>query len=96
MLGKAGYPSLEAVEDEIKKAGGVITRADDGDLPIYDGKTVRANIFVLGMLLANPRLSAIIGEADVVSELETRWPKAAKLNVFTLKAGLTAAAKAKG
>lgn len=90
MLGKEPYPTKEQVAGAIEQAGGRVGMLDE-NLPLYNGKPVRSNIFMLGALLENTGLKEFISAADVEADLAARWPKAAEQNLYTLKAGMQAA-----
>lgn len=90
MLGKAPYPAEQTVAGAIAKADGHSKWLDETSLPLYQGKPVRPNIFVLGALLANTRLNTLFSAEEVEADIVARWPKASDLNRFTFQAGLQA------
>lgn len=89
MLGKAGYPALEAVQEQIRAAGCVLHPLDESRLPLYtDGLPVADNMFVLGFVLAATRLREVITPESVLAAITARWPKAAGRNAFAFQAGM--------
>lgn len=91
MLGKAPYPTEAQVASSIQKAGGHLGLLDEASLPVYQGKPVRPNIYVLGALLANTKLNTLMTAEEVEEDIVARWPKAAEGNRFTFRAGMQAA-----
>jgi len=89
MLGKAPYPGVKEVWEEIDKIEGKVAYLDPEKLPCYQGRPVRENIFVLGAVLAQTGLKEIISEEEMISAIKERWPKGAEENVFAFKAGFT-------
>jgi len=90
MLGKAEYPSPEAVQAEITKAGGKVTYLDPADLPQHQGKAVAENIFTLGAAYAKTGLKDLFSAADMETAITQRWPKGAEANLAAFRAGLAA------
>ena len=75
MLGKAPYPDLATVWDEIAAVGGKVYALSDKDLPAYEGRPVRDNI------------TAILPLKEMEETIAARWPKVTAVNAFTLEAG---------
>ena len=90
MLGRAPYPALETVTNEIKAAGGKAICLSAADRPSFGGKPVRDNIYVLGALFGHTKLSEIFPAEEIETLLKERWPKAAEANAFTFEAGRAA------
>jgi indolepyruvate ferredoxin oxidoreductase beta subunit len=91
MLGKAEYPTAAKVAERIAAAEGNVSYFSRTDLPQHQGRTVRENIFLLGMMMKNSPLCDLIKAGSIEKTLANRWPKAAEANLFTLKAGMEAA-----
>ncbi|MDR1948160.1 MAG: 2-oxoacid:acceptor oxidoreductase family protein [Spirochaetaceae bacterium] len=91
MLGKAPYPSEETVAAEIKQAGARPHLLSSASLPLYNGQAVHENIYLLGAMLNRSKLSALFSYDEIAETIRERWPKAAEVNLFTLKAGYDAA-----
>lgn len=90
MLGKAPYPTLDVVWQEIENVGGKIRCLSNKDLPEYNGKPVRENIYVLGGLMKSTALKDVISHDEAVNVMHKKWPKGAESNIFTFEKGLEA------
>ncbi|MDQ0204782.1 2-oxoacid:acceptor oxidoreductase family protein [Pectinatus haikarae] len=88
MLGKAPYPTLKEVWQEVTQAGGAVKCLSNTDLPLYQGKRIRDNIYILGGILQSTRLKEIISKDDVVKAVTEKWPKVAESNVFAIEKGM--------
>ena len=93
MLGKAHYPSLDQVLDQVRKAGGTVHYLAPESLPPYKGVSVPANIYVLGVALGNTGLGEVLNSSEMARAVETRWTKGAERNAFAFQAGLEANVK---
>lgn len=87
MLGKASYPSLETVIDQVEKAGATMHYLDPTKLPEYKGVTVSENIYVLGAALGASKLVTLLDPVKVCSMIENRWKRAAESNRTAFHAG---------
>jgi indolepyruvate ferredoxin oxidoreductase, beta subunit len=90
LLGKAPYPRIELVKDQVIGASARLIASDPAALPLFEGQPVSDNVFVLGIALAHSRLSEVISVADVEKTVAERWRKAADRNLFGLRAGVEA------
>ena len=90
MLGKASYPSLEQVCEQVRAAGAKVHYLDPESLPPYGGMPVQANMFVLGAVIAHVGLGEVLDPSDVVHIVRTRWTRDAERNIFALQSGLEA------
>ncbi len=90
VLGKALYPTLERVWDEIEKAGASVCYIDPKTMPHYNGQLVPDNIFVLGVAMGQTTLKEILDPGDMLKAIEARWKRGAERNLFAFNAGLTA------
>ena len=88
MLGKAGYPSLQSVIDEIKKAGANLVLIDPQAVPTFEGRRVADNVFMLGVTLKRTTLSGIFTVDEITRAVYERWEKAGEANRFALQAGM--------
>jgi indolepyruvate ferredoxin oxidoreductase beta subunit len=88
MLGKAPYPSLEQVTEQIRAADGQLHYIAPDRLPIYDGAPVPDNIYVLGAALAQTRLCQLFDVSDVAGIVRNRWKRGAERNLFALEVGV--------
>jgi len=93
MLGKAPYPEAEDVKAAIEKCCSKLVYADINDLPEYQGRKMRENVFVLGMAMGGSALGEVLGTeymADVIADL---WPAFKESNLAAYEAGMAAAKK---
>lgn len=91
MLGKGSYPSKDTVIGEIKKVNGNVKYLDDSLRPVYNGKPVRENLFVLGGLMKTTSLKEVFSAKDIEEAIKEKWPKAAEENIYIFQEGLKAA-----
>lgn len=89
MLGKAEYPSKEAVCSAITGAGAKLYELSPQALPVYEGKPVRDNLFVLGAILGSTALKDYISAAAVAQMIAEKWPKAKQANLAAFNGGLS-------
>ena|GEM_PF-369927 len=95
MLGKAPYPALEQVLEQVQEAGGRKHYLAAENLPLYDGQPVPANIFVLGAAVGHTGLGQVLAPSAVAEVIETRWKRGAERNAFAFQAGLAQMANGK-
>ena len=92
MLGKADYPTLEQVREQVQEAGGKMHYLAPESLPLYEGDSVPANIFVLGAALGHTGLGEVLDSSEVESLVQARWKRGAERNRLAFQAGLDASA----
>lgn len=90
MLGRAAYPTLEQVLEQVAEAGGKARYLDPTELPTYEGSPVPANVFVLGAALGQTGLGGVLDPSDVAHVVETKWKRSVERNRFAFQAGLKA------
>lgn len=90
MLGKAPYPTLEAVSEQIERAGAHLHYLDPHRLPLYRGELLPDNLFVLGAVLESSSLKAVLSVDAVKQAIRERWPKFAERNLVALQSGMEA------
>ena len=95
MLGKASYPTLEQVFEQVQEAGGRRHYLAAENLPLYEGQPVPANIFVLGAAVGHTGLGQVLEPAVVAQVVQTRWKRGAERNIFAFQAGLVQIANSK-
>ncbi len=95
MLGEAPYPEVDDIADEIKKVGGNVKFLSDKFRPIYNGKPVRENIFVLGALMSSTSLGEVFTVDEIIEAIKEKWPKGAEENLYTFGEGLKAEVEGK-
>lgn len=93
MLGKAPYPSVEEVQEAVKASGAKLVYLDPAALPIYNGLTVRDNIYVLGAVM-NTKIGETFSADDIAAAIKDKWPKGAEANLIAYEAGLKAVEEA--
>jgi len=88
MLGKADYPTLEQIEEQVQKAGANLHYLDPEDMPLYEDAPVAANIYVLGAAVGHTHLGEILDQSEVANLVQTRWTRSAERNRLAFQAGL--------
>ena len=88
MLGKAPYPELEQVQDQVEKAGAVLHYVDPDKRPSVEGTPVPANVYVLGALLGRTGLGQLLDATEVADLVRRRWKRGAEINALAFEAGL--------
>ena len=88
MLGKAPYPTLDQVTEQVRAAGGALHYISPERLPVYEGAPVPDNIYVLGAALAQTRLCQLFDVSDVAGIVRNRWKRGVERNLFALEAGV--------
>lgn len=87
MLGKASYPALDLVKEQISQAQANLYVLSPDDLPFYQDDLAPENLFVLGAAVQKTSLKTIFDLAMVEKAVQARWPKSAARNLFALHAG---------
>jgi indolepyruvate ferredoxin oxidoreductase beta subunit len=90
MLGKADYPTLEQVLEQVRASGASVRYVAGESMPHDDVGPLPANVFVLGAAIAHTRLSGILRHGDVAQAIQLRWAKGVDRNLAALKAGMDA------
>ncbi|MBE3144255.1 MAG: 2-oxoacid:acceptor oxidoreductase family protein [Planctomycetes bacterium] len=88
MPGKAKYPPLDQVKEQIKLAQANLYFIDPEYLPLFEGELAPYNLYVLGAAVARTGLRNLIDPATVLKVIQTRWPKNAGRNAFAFQSGL--------
>lgn len=83
MLGKAPYPTLETLSDEIKKTNSEMIYIPEEKIGGFS-----ANIVILGTMFAKTKLDELFVKEDLEDVIANRWPKAAEKNLAAFHAGL--------
>lgn len=96
MLGKAPYPTLDTVREQIERAGARLHYLDPHNLPMYQGEPVPDNLYVLGAALAGSALGTALSVETVKQVVRRRWQKVAERNLFALQSGMEALMEAEG
>jgi indolepyruvate ferredoxin oxidoreductase beta subunit len=88
MLGKATYPAMDQVLEQVKMAGTTLRYLDPEGLPNYEGSPAPANIYVLGAALAHSKLGKIFDPGEVSEVIHQRWNTGVNRNAIAYRAGL--------
>ncbi len=88
-LGLDEYPSIDDAAGAIEASGARLRIVRPSDRPAIDGRPVPANVFLLGVLLALPRMAELFDEEIIERVIAARWPKRAEGNVQAFRAGLS-------
>ncbi len=86
MLGKATYPSLDAVLDQMRAAGARPVVIDPERLPLYEGQPAPDNVYTLGVAVAQTKLREILAPAAMAEVIASRWKRGAERNLFAFHA----------
>ena len=89
MLGKASYPALDLVKEQIIQAEANLYQLSPENLPFYKDELAPDNLFVLGAAMQNTSLKTIIDPALIEKAIQTRWPKARQETCSLCKPELT-------
>ena len=92
MLRRADYPTLEAVQAEIRKAGAEV-RYLAAELPQYEGAPVSPNLYVLGAAVGHTRLGSLFEAKTMAEMVAERWPRSRERNLAAFHAGLAASVR---
>jgi len=85
MLGKAAYPALETVLEQVRAAGGHLVYLSPDSLPAG----LPANLFVLGAAMGRTRLGNVLPAAAVEEAIRRRWPRNPEPNLAAFRTGLS-------
>ncbi len=83
MLGKAAYPALEVVLEQVRAAEGRDIYLPPDTLP----SGLPANLFVLGAAVGRTRLGDILPAIAVEEAIQRRWPRDPERNLAAFRAG---------
>jgi indolepyruvate ferredoxin oxidoreductase beta subunit len=87
-LGKAPYPTLEQAKAAVLDAHVRLRYIPPQALPLFRGRVVQANLFLLGAALRRTGLKDVFNPNEIERSISARWPKAAKENRFAFGAGM--------
>jgi indolepyruvate ferredoxin oxidoreductase, beta subunit len=90
MLGKASYPALDLVKEQISLAKANLYVLSPENLPFYKDELAPENLFVLGAVVQKTSVNPLFNLAKIEKAIQTRWPKSAARNLFALQAGAKA------
>jgi indolepyruvate ferredoxin oxidoreductase beta subunit len=86
MLGKATYPALDAVLEQVRTVGARPVVIDPERLPLFEGQPVPDNVYTLGVAASQTRLGGIVSPAGMANVIATRWKRGADRNLFAFNA----------
>lgn len=88
LLGKAPYPTLTQISEQIELAGAHLVFIDPNNLPIYEDELVHANLYILGVIIGKTSLGSLINPADVEHIIQTKFKRNTMANIFAFRSGL--------
>ncbi len=88
MLGKAPYPTLEQVREQVVAAEGRWHYIAPESVPLFQGAAAPDNIYLLGTALAQTPLGEILPPPEVAQVVRERWKKGIERNLFAFDMGL--------
>jgi indolepyruvate ferredoxin oxidoreductase, beta subunit len=86
-LGKAPYPKLDQVSEQVALAGAHLVYVDPAHLPKFAGEAVHPNLFVLGAIMGRTTLREHLEDRDVEKVIQTRFKRGTEANLFAYHAG---------
>lgn len=86
MLGKAPYPTVEQVKEEVTKAGGHVTYLPPENMP----EGVADNIYLLAAAVKHTCLGKFFTAEEIQEAIISRWPQGAERNMASFEAGMGA------
>ncbi len=90
MLGKAPYPKLETVVEQVKAVGARPVVIDPDRLPLFEGQPVPDNVFTLGVAATQTRLGQVVSPEAMAEVISARWKRGAERNLFAFHAASAA------
>ncbi len=90
MLGKAPYPKLETVVEQVKAVGARPVVIDPDRLPLFEGQPVPDNVFTLGVAATQTRLGQVVSPEAMAEVISGRWKRGAERNLFAFHAASAA------
>jgi len=87
-LGKAPYPTLEQIKEQVAISGARLVYIDPNNLPMYEGEPVRPNLYVLGVIMGQTALGSLVNSKDVEHIIQNRFKRNVEANLFAYHAGL--------
>jgi indolepyruvate ferredoxin oxidoreductase, beta subunit len=87
-LGKAPYPTLDQVKEQIAVSGARLVYIDPVSLPEYAGEPVHSNLFVLGVIIGQTSLGSLLDSKDVEHIVQNRFKRNVEANLYAYRSGL--------
>lgn len=86
-LGKAPYPALDQVREQISQAGAKLVYLAPANLPVFHNRQVHPNLFVLGVAVGHTLLKNLIHSRDVEHAIRSRFHRHAEANLYAFRSG---------
>jgi indolepyruvate ferredoxin oxidoreductase, beta subunit len=86
-LGKAAYPTLAQITEQVQLAGARMVLIDPKSLPEFSGEPVRANLFILGVVMSQTNLKSFLNSEDVEHIIRTRFKRGVEMNSYAYNSG---------
>ena len=90
MLGKAPYPALDQVLEQVRGAGASVHYLDPERLPLHEGARVPANVYVLGVAAGHTGLGQLLPPSELEAAMQAKWARGTERNDRAFQAGLAA------
>ena len=87
MLGKASYPDLEVVLEQVRAAGARPVLIQPERLPLFEGQPVPDNVYTLGVAAAQTKLGQLVAPGAMADVIAKRWKRGAERNLFSFSVG---------
>jgi indolepyruvate ferredoxin oxidoreductase, beta subunit len=87
-LGKAPYPTLDQVKEQVAVSGARLVYIDPVSLPEYAGEPVHPNLFVLGVIIGQTSLGSLLDSKDVEHIVQNRFKRNVEANLYAYHTGL--------
>ena len=87
-LGKAPYPKIEQVKEQVALSGARLVYIDPVSLPKYAGEPVHPNLFVLGVIIGQTTLGSLVDSKDVEHIIQSRFKRNVEANLYAYHSGL--------
>jgi indolepyruvate ferredoxin oxidoreductase beta subunit len=94
MLGKADYPSVEQVKEQIREVGARLLYLDPDERPVHDNSPVPANVYVLGAVIGTTPLGSMLDAPTILDVLAEGRKADRQRNTAAFKAGLAVMTRA--
>lgn len=89
-LGKAAYPATDQITSQVKLTGARLVFIDPKSLPEYCGELVRANLYILGVVIGQTNLGSLLNSKDVEYIIQKRFKQNVDMNIFAYRSGISA------
>ena len=91
MLGKASYPELEVVLEQVRSAGARPVVIEPERLPSFEGQPVPDNVYTLGVAATQTRLGQLVSPGAMADVIAKRWKRGAERNLFAFNSAAAVA-----